>query len=33
MEIFNVLAAAAASFFLGALWYMVLSGPWAGTGF
>lgn len=28
MEIFNVLAAAAASFFFGALWYMVLSGPW-----
>ena len=27
MEIFNVLAAAAASFFFGALWYMVLSGP------
>ena len=28
MEIFNVLAAAAASFFFGAVWYMVLSGPW-----
>ena len=28
MEIFNVLAAAAASFFFGALGYMVLSGPW-----
>ena len=28
MEIFNVLAAAAASFLFGALWYMVLSRPW-----
>lgn len=28
MGILNVLAAAAASFFFGAVWYMVLSGPW-----
>ena len=28
MGILNVLAAAAASFFFGAMWYMVLSGPW-----
>ena len=28
MEIFNVLAAAAASFFFGAVLYMVLSSPW-----
>ena len=28
MEIFNVLAAASASFVFGAIWYMVLSDPW-----
>ena len=28
MGILNVLAAVAASFFFGAVWYMVLSGPW-----
>ena len=28
MGILNVLAAAAASFFFGVVWYMVLSGPW-----
>ena len=28
MEIFNVLAAASASFVFGAVWYMVLSDPW-----
>ena len=28
MEIINVLVAAAASFFFGAAWYMILSKPW-----
>ena len=28
MGIFNVLAAASASFVFGAIWYMVLSDPW-----
>jgi hypothetical protein len=28
MDIFNVLAAASASFVFGAIWYMVLSDPW-----
>ena len=28
MKIFNVLAAASASFVFGAVWYMVLSDPW-----